>query len=201
MLKIDISGLKETEDYLKALASGDLRFGIAKGLTSLANGIREKIKEELPQKFTLRTNWWNRGPHSIKTEMATKQNLTAKVFTAAPWMQMQEEGGIKLPTKSKRLAIPMADVRRTKRDLVQKGQKPRALTNAFLVHTKTGHDFLAVRIGRGKRSTMKLMWLLEKSANIKKRFGFHDTAQRVIDQVGLSHINEGIKYALETSKR
>jgi len=201
MIKIDISGLKETENYLKALASGDLAFGIAKGLTSLANGIREKIKEELPQKFTLRTSWWNRGPYSIKTEMATKQNLTSKVYTMAPWMQMQEEGGTKIPTKSKRLALPMPDVRRTKRDLVQKGQKPRALTKAFLIHTNSGNDFLAVRVGRGKRSVMKLMWLLERSATIKKRFGFHETAQKVIDRVGMTHINEGIKYALETSKR
>ncbi|NTV50955.1 MAG: hypothetical protein HGB32_15375 [Geobacteraceae bacterium] len=201
MLKINVSGINETAAYLEALAKGELRFGIAKGLTSLANGIREKVKEELPHRFTLRTRWWDRGPHSIKTEKATKQNLTSKVFTTAPWMQMQEEGGTKLPTKSRRLALPMADVRRTKRDLVQKSQKPRALTKAFLVHTKTGHDFLAVRIGRGKRSTMKLMWLLERSVNIKKRFGFHETAQLVVDRVGLTHIEEGIKYALETSKR
>ncbi|MBV5330595.1 MAG: hypothetical protein JZU65_23690, partial [Chlorobium sp.] len=153
MIQIKTVGIEKTEAYLKALASGELRFGIAKGLTSLAN-------EELPQRFTLRTRWWDRGPYSIKTEKATKQNLTSKVFTMAPWMVMQEEGGTKLPTKSKRLALPMADVRRTKRDLVQKSQKPRALTKAFLIHTKSGNDFLAVRVGRGKRSSMRLMWLL-----------------------------------------
>lgn len=201
MITVDISGLKETENYLKALASGDLRFGVAKGLTSLANGIRDKVKQELPQRFTLRTSWWSRGPYAIKTQMANKQTLTASVFTDAPWMEMQEEGGTKIPTKSKRLAIPMEAVKRTKRDLVSKNQKPRALAKAFIIHTKSGHDFMAVRIGRGKRSVMKLMWLLEKKATIKKRFGFHETAQKVIDRVGLTHINEGIKYALETSKR
>ncbi len=200
MIKVDTKGIIETESYLNALAKGQLAFGLAKGLTSLANGIRDKVKQDLPGKFTLRTKWWDRGPFSIKTEMATKYNLTAKVYTTAPWMQMQEEGGTKIPFKSKRLAIPMPDVRRTKRDLVQSSQKPRALTKAFIIHTKSGNDFMAIRVGRGKRSVMKLMWLLERKATIKKRFGFYDTAQQVVDKVGLTHLNAGLEYALKTAK-
>lgn len=200
MITIDVKGLKETQSYFDALAKGELRFGIAKGLTSLANGIREKVKEELPQKFTLRTKWWDRGPHSIKTEKATPKNLASRVYTDAPWMRLQEEGGTKTAS-GKRLALPMDGVKRTKRDLVRANQKPRALTKAFHIKTKSGHDMLAVRTGRGKRSRLQLMWMLERTAQIKQRFGFKQTAQVVVDRVGLLHLSEGIRYALETSKR
>jgi hypothetical protein len=200
MITVNVSGLKETQAYLAALASGDLRFGIAKGLTSLANGIREKVMQELPGKFTLRTTWWNRGPYSIKTVMANKRTLTASVFTTAPWMQLQESGGTK-QASGKRLAMPMLEVKRTKRDLIRANQKPKALQKAFHIKTKSGLEILAVRTGRGKNSQLRLMYMLKRSATIKQRFGFHETAQRVVDQVGLTHISEGIKYALETSKR
>lgn len=199
MITIDIKGLKETASYFDALAKGELRFGIAKGLTSLANGVREKVKEELPQKFTLRTQWWSRGPYAIKTDKATKSTLTSRVYTDAPWMRLQEEGGIKT-ANGKRLALPMPGVKRTKRDLIRSSQKPKALSKAFHIKTKTGHDMLAVRTGRGKRSTLQLMWMLERSAKIKQRFGFKQTAQNVVDRVGLLHLSEGIRYALETRK-
>jgi hypothetical protein len=200
MMSVNITGLKETQTYFDALAKGELRFGIAKGLTSLAGGIREKVREELPGRFTLRTKWWDRGPYAIKTEKATKQNLMSRVFTMAPWMVLQEEGGTKTAS-GKRIAIPMPSVKRSKKDLIRANQKPRALTKAFKIHTKSGNDFLAIRTGRGKNNRLQLMWLLEKATKIKPRFGFQVTAQRVIDRVGLMHINEGIKYALETSKR
>lgn len=200
MIQVRIDGLKQTQDYLTALANGELKFGIVKGLTSLAGASREQIIDELPGRFTLRTRWWQRGPYAIKTDKATKQSMTSRVYTDAPWMNLQETGGIKT-SAGKRVAIPMPDVRRTKRDLVQKSQKPRALAKAFHIKTKTGNDFLAVRIGRGRKSQLRFMWLLERSATIRARFGFVDTANRVVDQVGLLHISEGIKYALETSKR
>lgn len=200
MIKLEITGLRETQAYFDALAKGELRFGIAKGLTSLANGIREKVMQELPGRFTLRTTWWQRGPYAIKTTKATKQNLMSSVFTAAPWMRLQEEGGTK-QAPGKRLAMPMLDVKRTKRDLIRANQKPRALKQAFHIKSKQGLEILAIRTGRGKRSTLHLMYMLKRSAQIRARFGFHETAQRVVDQAGLLHIQEGIKYALETSKR
>lgn len=200
MIRVDITGLKETQQYLNALATGELRFGIAKGLTSLANGIRDKVMQELPGRFTLRTTWWQRGPYAIKTQKATKQTLTASIFTAAPWMKLQEEGGTK-QAQGKRLAMPMLDVKRTKRDLIRANQKPRALQKAFHIKTHAGLEILAIRTGRGKRSQLHLMYMLKRSANIQKRFGFHETAQRVVDQVGMLHMSEGIRYALETSKR
>lgn len=199
-INIDISGLKETQQYLDALEKGELRFGVAKGLTSIVGGIRDKVKQDLPTKFTLRTTWWDRGPYSIKTEKATKQNLVAKVYTTAPWMRLQEEGGIKA-APGKRLAMPMLDVKRTKRDLIRANQKPRALSNAFHMKTRSGLDVLAYRTGKGKRSVLHMMYMLKKSANIKQRFGFQSTARQVVDKAGLLHMIEGIKYALETSKR
>ena len=90
--------------------------------------------------------------------MATKANPTVRVYTKAPWMQLQETGGIK-QISGKRLAIPLVKkpgsrlgvqfgVKRTKKDLVMKSQKPQALgSKAFIIKGKKG-DLLATRTAK-----------------------------------------------------
>jgi hypothetical protein len=206
-IKVDMKPVQE----MIAKAGREMPFAIAKGLTKTAQDVQSKVIEGLPNRFTLRTGWYKPNtPYGFKIEKATKQNMTAKVFTSAPFMQMQEEGGTKRLPSGKRIAVPFLEqqgrrpgvvygVKRTKRDLIMKSQKPRNLAKAFTLKGRHG-DLLAMRQGRGKRSVLRIMYALEQVAQIKKRLGFAETARMVINAVWRRNLEEAIDYALKTSR-
>ncbi len=212
MYSIKVTGLKESTGYLEAVAMNELPFAVAKGLTKTAQDVQAKVIAGLPSRFTLRTKWYQPNtPYGFKIEKATKTNLVAKVYTRAPWMQLQETGGVK-QVSGKRLAVPFLErkgirpgvvfgVKRTKRDLIMKSQKPQALgSRAFIMKGKKG-DLLAMRTGRGKRSILRILYGLEPKANIKARLRFAETAKQVVDQGWRRNIEDAIAYALRTSRR
>jgi hypothetical protein len=212
MLSIKVNGLENVQRYMEALHQNQLPFAIAKALTKTAQDVQAKVIAGLPSQFTLRTKWYQPNtPYGFKVEKATKINLSAKVYTKAPWMQLQETGGIK-QVPGKRLAIPFLEkqgsrpgivfgVKRTKRDLIMKSQKPQALgSKAFILKGKKG-DLLAMRTGRGKRSILRILYGLEPKANIKARLHFAETAQQVVDQGWRRNFEEAIEYALRTARR
>jgi len=197
---------------MEALRKNELPFAMAKALTKTAQDIQSKIIADLPGKFTLRTGWYKPNtPYGFRIQKATKASLTAKVYTKAPWMQLQETGGVK-QVAGKRLAIPFLNrqgsnpgvvfgVKRSKRDLVMKSQKPQVLGNkAFVLKGKKG-DLLATRTGKGKRSILRILYGLEPKANIKARLHMAETADRVVAQGWRRNFEEAIAYALNTSKR
>lgn len=209
MIKIEVD-MKPVQEMLTR-AGREMPFAIAKGLTKTAQDVQAKVIADLPGKFTLRTGWYKPNtPYGFKIEKATKQNMTATVFTRAPFMQLQEEGGTKRMPSGKRIAVPFLEqqgrkpgviygVKRTKRDLIMKSQKPRNLAKAFTIKGKHG-DLLAVRQGRGKRSVLRIMYALEQVAQIKKRLGFAETAKMVVNAVWRRNLEEAIDYALKTSR-
>lgn len=206
-IKVDMKPVQE----MLAKAGTEMPFAIAKGLTKTAQDVQSKVIEGLPNRFTLRTGWYKPNtPYGFKIEKATKQNMTAKVFTKAPFMQLQEEGGTKRLPSGKRIAVPFLEqqgrrpgvvygVKRTKRDLIMKSQKPRNLAKAFTLKGRHG-DLLAMRQGRGKRSVLRIMYALEQVAQIKKRLGFAETARMVINAVWRRNLEDAINYALKTSR-
>lgn len=199
---IDTKGLEDTSQWLEAQAKGELKFGIVKGLTDCANGARDEVVRGLPGKFSLRTAWWKpRTRYGFNVDKATKQNMQATIFTRAGWMEMQEEGGTKLPHK-KHIAIPTNEVRRTKKELIRKGEKPRSLGNkAFKITTRQGDVLLANRTGKGKRSVLRILYNLVKRAKVEPRLHLFDTVREYVNTKGIRHILSGIEYALRTSKR
>jgi len=209
MIKIDLYGDKEIIRRLNNLRERDLRFSVAYGLTMIAKDAQAVEIRILPEKFTLRTGWWKPNtPYGIKITPANKQTLESAVFTRAQWLPLHETGGVK-QASGKRLAVPLVGsssirgdiqygVKRTKRDLVMKSQKPRALSNAFIIKGKRG-DLLAQRTGKGKRSVLRIMYALEPKANISKRLMFEDVARRVVQDVWQKRMNDAIDSALRTS--
>lgn len=204
--------MKDVQRYLEALRKDEVPFAIAKALTKTAQDIQSKIIANLPGQFTLRTGWYKPNtPYGFRIQKATKSSLTAKVYTKAPWMQLQETGGIK-QTSGKRLAIPFIQkqgsrpgvvfgVKRTKRDLIMKSQKPQSLgSKAFIVKGKKG-DLLATRTGRGKKSILRILYGLEPKANVKARLHMAETAEQVVAQGWRNNFEEAIAFALKTSKR
>lgn len=210
MLSFEIKGLKELSESLTALEKRELPFATARMLTACAKDVQEAVIAQLPSQFTLRTGWYKPNtPYGFKVKSATKANLQAEVFTRAPWMLLHEEGGTKQAV-GKRLAVPFVQkqgavpgveygVKRTKRDLIMKSQKPRNLRNSFIIHGTNG-DLIAQRKGKGKRSVLHILYALEQQALIKRRLGFADTARRVIKEVLRKRFDEAMQYALKTSR-
>lgn len=205
MIRIKVEGLKETTAYLEALSKGELAFGIAKGVTDLANAARDEVIWDLPNKFTLRTAWWKPGSmYGFNVQRASKTMPMATIYTRAPWMQLQETGGVKR-SSAHRLAMPTrgdGGIRRTTRDLVPKNLKPGALgSKAFVMHTKRGFDMLAMRTGRGKTSKLRFLYTLKPQANIPARLHFQETVRKFVNNKGNSYLQRGIEYALRTVRR
>jgi hypothetical protein len=98
-IKVDVDGPLRA---FKELRENQIPWTIARALTMTANDCRNAARVEEGRVFQLRNDWTQQR---TLTEMATKQNLTAAVYTdtenrrtgAPDYMPMQDEGGTKRP--------------------------------------------------------------------------------------------------------
>lgn len=156
----------------------------ALALTKTAQDAQTAVTESLPKNFTIRTPWWKKSSKfGIKVRPAEKSDATptAEVGTNADWLALHEQGGTKQRRGAgKNLAIPTANVRRTKRDIIQRGSRPRKLKRAFVITLKDGREALFQRKGRRKKSTLHFMYLLQPKAKIEERNTVIDPAVKAI---------------------
>jgi hypothetical protein len=178
-----------------------LDFGTAVGLTRNAKRGQQAVLGALRGNFTLRGTWFEQNNRfGIKVKPATKRDLVAVIGTNADWLIPHEEGKAKTPTSGMNIAVPTGQVRRNKRLIIPRGQRPKGLnTKAFVLQTKHG-PVLAQRIQRGPRKGLIVLYGLERSVHIKKVSTFHEPIENEIKRF-LSHdIGEGIQFALKTAK-
>lgn len=178
----------------------NINFGTAKGLTQTAKEGQSAVVGALKGTFTLRGKWFEQSNRfGIKITPATKTKLTSEVKTAADWLEPHEEGKDKTP-QGNTLAVPTDQVRRNKRLIIPRGQRPKGLAaKAFVLQTKRG-PVLAQRLKRGKRKGLIILYGLEKSVKIKKQSTFYDPIRKVIDRRLEKNIRDGIAFALKTMK-
>lgn len=178
-----------------------LRYATAVTLSRSAEHAQESILSRTRDVFTIRKNWLTPGyMFGINRKMARADDLNAEVYTRAPWMLFQEEGGIKLP-KKEYLAVPQEGVRRTKKDLIPASEKPRALKRSFIIWKTKSGPMLFKRVGRGKASTIKPMYAFERSAKVAPRWQFVLTGIATVKKVYGKIFASALKDALETAKK
>lgn len=98
-ISVDVDGPMKA---FKDLRENQIPFTIARALTMTANDCRDAARAEEGRVFQLRNDWTQRR---TLTQFATKQNLTAQVYTdtenrrtgAPDYMPLQDEGGTKRP--------------------------------------------------------------------------------------------------------
>jgi hypothetical protein len=160
----------------------NVTFGYARGLTKTAQKAQDDVIEGLRDKFTLRGRWFEKNNRfGIKMTPATPKKLDSAVWTRASWLSLHEEGGTKTPTKSQNIVVPTTNVRRNKKYIIPKAQRPRQLKGTFVIKSERQRLFMQRR-GKGKRSSVRVMYVLTKNAQIKKRGAFIKTAQKSVDQ-------------------
>lgn len=192
----------------------NLRFGLASGLMKTAKEGQAEVIKTIKSEFTTRGRWMEPStPFGIRITPAKRdaKEIEATVQTAADWLLLHETGGTKKPQNGN-LAVPTENVRRNKRDIIQKAQRPRNLKNAFVLQTKKGPVLFQKLFGNasGKFTTRKLktnrgtrlvaVYGLEKSAKIKKRSTFYEPLEALVEKHGDRNVLAAIDAAFATMK-
>jgi len=181
-----------------------LNYGTAVGLTRTAKEGQAAVQGALRGKFTIRNRWLDNSPIAIKITPATQATQFAEVYTKAPFMQRQDEGGEKIPYKNY-LAVPViGGARPSKGALIPKRNLPANLQNAFVIVTKQGKRLLCIRKGKAGRRSRKnrgtdgivVMYFLEKAVKVKKADVFLQPIQKVVDRRLLANVSEEVDKAI-----
>lgn len=192
-------------DILKAMAklrsiteAQQLRFATAKALTQTAAEVQTEVKRNMPSRFTIRRQWVVQG---IRMDRATKDSLTATVYSRDKFMGLQELGGVKSPLRHY-IAVPTKAVRRTKTDVIRKSDRPAALGDKVEVVTVKGNKFLALKKARkgASRNDLRLLYLLVPRAQLKERLGLNKDGQRVARAKFVRNLEAALAAAVRTAR-
>jgi hypothetical protein len=179
----------------------NINFGVALGLTETAKQGQKAVIGALRGTFTLRGSWFNQSnKFGIKIKAAKREDLSAEVRTRADWLLPHETGKDKTG-RGGRVAVPTDNVRRNKRQIITKAQRPTALRNkrTFVIKTKRG-DVLYQRKYRGKRSFIVPLYGLERRVRIRKQSTFFEPIEKVVKRRINANIGAGLRRAFATMK-
>ena len=198
-IKVDIQGLETTRKYLSNLEK-QIPFATALALTRTAKEVQREEIAHIRTAFTVRGSWLREGGRfGVGITPASKENLVAIVESRAPWLEDHEEGAMRTP-EGAHFAVPQKDIRRTKTQVIARSQRPKALKRAFKVETKRGIPLLLQRIGRGKRSVLRVMYQLTGQARIAPRLRFVETGKAVVERVWRRMLAEALDRAIRTAR-
>ena len=177
-----------------------VRFAAAVALTRTAKDAQEKVRRQLPERFTVRTGWVAKG---IRTRSARKNNLEAAVIVLDEFMALQETGGMRTSRSGKALAVPVG-ARPTPRSITRPSkfpgrllQKPRHFIAAFHNDPQTHAVW---RRGGRKGRKLKLMYAFADQVRLKPRFGFLDAVKEVAKARFQENFNEAMQEALVSAR-
>ncbi|MCE2910226.1 MAG: DUF6441 family protein [Burkholderiaceae bacterium] len=192
-------------DVLAALAklqtiteARQFRFAVAKALTKTAVEVQAEVRKNMPSRFTIRRPWTLQG---IRIVPATKESLTASVYSRDKFMALQETGGTKNPLGNF-IAIPTRAVRRTKRDSIRLSDRPKALGDKAHVVDVNGDKYLALKKPRrGKNGNeLRLLYLLVPRAQLEERLGLNKDGQRVARARFVENLRVALAAAVATAR-
>jgi hypothetical protein len=215
---------KALELALGDLARDQFPFAASKGLNDLAIRAADVQRADMQSsgRFTIRNpNVLKYG--IVRTEKATKQSLASAVGVsqqttgsreAFGYLKKFEKGGPKLPIQGSTVAVPV-DARRNKRGIVapsarikafqftKHGKQVTGLKRTFMIQPKTGRaaGLILQRVGRGKASTVKVLYVLERSVPIKPILHLAENAVRTARTEWTRIWNDAMTLALRTMRR
>jgi len=167
--------------------------------------------KRMPRTFRIRKPWFKpRTKFGINMKFANKRNLQASVFSRAPWLKKQEEGGAKRPQKTtplvgkKKLLMPAKEIRKNKTRLIPKKFSPSTFlkkpdkNRVFFVDTPGG-GLILQRKGKGKNSKTKVIFFVEDQARVPAILKFEETGEAVAKKIFQREFDVAIKFAMKTA--
>lgn len=174
------------------------RFAVARALTLTAVDVQKQVRLDLRKKFQIRRDW---VVNNVRMEKATKENLTATVYHPADFMGRQEEGGTKTPFGNY-IAVPTSLVRRTKKEVIRKSDRPKNLGDRAEVIDFEGNKWLALKRPR-KTATgpkLRLLYLLVPRASIKAAFWLSEGGIRVARAQFRANLDRALREAVANAR-
>lgn len=197
---------------LSALAQSQLPFATARAITQTGLDFQQAERAKLKTIFTLRrADFIEKQGVKLIGGIATKAKptITFGVDPKASFLDKFETGDQKKP-KGRFLALP-TDVRRTKRDLITKANRPRQLIErlgdkkgaggVFVLDRQRGKLAPGIyqRTGRGGKG-VKELFAFEPDAKTPKVLGFLDTFKRTVEQRWQANFTKALADAIATAK-
>lgn len=185
---------KEIDKFLNL--DRQIVFAAAVALTTTAKQAQESSINAVRSTFTTRGNWFLPGnKFGVRVTPARKENLSASVHTEADWLALHEKSGTKTP-KGRSLAVPTENVRRTKRQLITRAQRPKNLKRAFVIKTRSG----PVLFQRKNKRLIVALYNLEPKGRIRKASTVVEPTVKVAARRFGSNFGIALKKALETTR-
>jgi hypothetical protein len=193
------------------LERDQLPFATSLALNNLAMSAQAAIRTHYQTAFTLRRPDFIEKQGAKIMQFATKRDPAAVlgIDPKADFLTKFETGGQR-PKRGTHIAIPSL-VRRNKRDIVTRGNRPRSLISrlgqkkgaggVFVDRTEEGRQpGVYQRTGRGGRVGLKLLYAFETSAILPASLQFIQTAQRVAETEWPTIFEAALDQALRTSR-
>lgn len=148
------------EQQLHLVASRQIPFAAAASLTAVAKTAQADVRAHINETFTIRRKGGGFAS-SIAVKPATKQSLTAEVYTMARFAALQQVGGLRQP-QGNMLAVPSY----SEISQVRAHRPARQIADAFEIMLSNGRPTLVRRKGKG----LQFLYFLKKQAEVPKRF-------------------------------
>jgi hypothetical protein len=218
-VRADTAALKAA---LSSIEQSQLPFATARALTTTAKQGQAAVRARLPQIFTIRTTWLDKG---IQVRSASKRDLRAAVVSRDEFMGLQETGGEKKPRKGRAIGVPKA-IREPKTKVTKPSEWPGALLarsakakprrrkvrgkgsykkpKFFLTTLKKGRraglQAVVQRDDPMTRYPLRVLYVLQPSVRVKGDLKMRETVAAVVSERFASNFSEALAEALRTAK-
>jgi hypothetical protein len=212
MLQIGVkSQLDQVVAKLAVFDAKQLPFAASKALNDTANQAKKAVQATMPANFTIRRDWIVRG---IQVVPATKQALSAIVWSRDEFMGLQETGGDKHPY-GKFLAIPLPGtaIKPTAASIIRPEDYPRNIpatlqaanapkgTMTAVVTMRNGKKFIArAALAPTKGKRLELLYYLMPTAHLKPRLDMGLTVAKVVARDFMPNFESALNLALSTAR-
>lgn len=208
-IRVNVS---DTLKNLTALEQKQLPFALSLALNNVAIDAQLALRDHFSEVFTIRRPSFvlKQGAKIFKFSSKRDLSVVMGVDDKADFLTKFERGDVKKPTQASSLAIPV-DVRRNKRDLITRGNRPRQLLDRLGQKRGAGGVFrlthregklvpgIYQRTGRGGRGGVKLLFASTPKAQTPPVLKFAFVIGKTVEKKFQLNFDKAMARALATS--
>jgi len=208
MLTVNVSSnYKKLSRSLDQVGRKQLPFAFAKTLNQTMKAVQKyTVARTCPRAFNVRNKGFFKAAmftkDAVRWATKTKLRVSARDLFDRGNLQLHTTGGTKR-ARSGCIAIPSRYVgsRRLKSGRVKDALLPRTVVNTpkGFIDRDGPRDAIYQRYGRGGKK-VRLLYVLNRSARIRKRFCFYEDAERITRQVSPKLFARNFAHAVKTAR-
>lgn len=202
-VKVDPS---EALSYLQRI-SQQAPFATSRALNAVANHAQADIRAGIKRTFTLRREQFVLNTVKINREdraSKTKLDVTVRIDPERNILAKFEQGGTKQARDGRNIAIPTENLRRTKADIVQRSQRPKALLDSRgaakgkVFKTAAG---IFQRLGARAAQITRTLYIFRTSVRIRPMLSFERNAVQAVRRTWVQEMTKAFADAERTARR